>query len=346
MDVLFVEAARTEGLLQELLRERAVFAAGGTDNGFHWQKLTDSSSASLAEGSYRSVEPIKTFFFPPRSVVAAPGGTSPPLQPAARPTVLAGAKACDLRALEILDHVFAQGDFVDPFYVSRRENTLIVASDCTEAGQSCFCTALGIKPYPEEGYDLAVSRLSDGGLVVSVGSDKGEALVHAHASCFRPATQEELREREGSREAMVQKLAGKVSSEGLPDPSVLTEAVKRNWDSEVWEKHAGSCVECGACNLVCATCHCFVLQDYAASGGGNGRAVVWDSCQYKSFARVAGGANPRGRLAQRIRNRFDKKFVFFPQTMGMHACTGCGRCVEACIAGIDIRDVLKEVASA
>jgi len=73
------------------------------------------------------------------------------------------------------------------------------------------------------------------------------------------------------------------------------------------------------------------------------RLRMWDSCLLMSFARVAGGANPRKLLAQRMRNRFDKKFNFFQDTIGRFGCTGCGRCIEACPGKIDIREVLSKL---
>ena len=63
----------------------------------------------------------------------------------------------------------------------------------------------------------------------------------------------------------------------------------------------------------------------------------------KGFARVAGGGNPRPQLWMRLRNRFEKKFDFFPQVADTYACTGCGRCISACPAQIDIRNVLKRL---
>jgi Fe-S oxidoreductase len=72
------------------------------------------------------------------------------------------------------------------------------------------------------------------------------------------------------------------------------------------------------------------------------RLRVWDSCMLKGYARVAGG-NPRPKLFMRLRNRFEKKFDFFPKVAGVYACTGCGRCVSACPAKIDIRKVLKRL---
>ena len=63
----------------------------------------------------------------------------------------------------------------------------------------------------------------------------------------------------------------------------------------------------------------------------------------KDFAKVAGNANPRGKLSQRLRNRFEKKFDFFPKVANVYACTGCGRCISACPAKIDIRKVLGKL---
>ena len=64
---------------------------------------------------------------------------------------------------------------------------------------------------------------------------------------------------------------------------------------------------------------------------------------YKRFALVAGGANPRAHLQERLRNRFEKKFDYFPEVSGDYACTGCGRCFSGCPAKIDIRKILKEL---
>jgi ferredoxin len=49
------------------------------------------------------------------------------------------------------------------------------------------------------------------------------------------------------------------------------------------------------------------------------------------------------RRFQRLRNRYIKKFSFFPDNINLNACTGCGRCVEACPAKIDIRRILKNL---
>jgi len=110
----------------------------------------------------------------------------------------------------------------------------------------------------------------------------------------------------------------------------------------MWEEEAKACVECGACTLICPTCHCFLLYDQKDEAR-MARLRVWDSCMFKGYARVAGGANPRPKLWMRLRNRFDKKFDYFPKVADFYACTGCGRCISACPAKIDIRKVLKRL---
>jgi predicted aldo/keto reductase-like oxidoreductase len=44
-----------------------------------------------------------------------------------------------------------------------------------------------------------------------------------------------------------------------------------------------------------------------------------------------------------LRNRYEKKFEFFPNVLGKIACTGCGRCITGCPAKIDIRRILKNL---
>ncbi len=103
-----------------------------------------------------------------------------------------------------------------------------------------------------------------------------------------------------------------------------------------------TCVECGGCNLVCDTCHCFLLSE-RKEGKQHEKLKVWDSCLYANYARVAGGANPLRTRTQRLRNRFMKKFDFFMDNLGLPACCGCGRCIEVCPGKIDIREVLKDL---
>ena len=71
-------------------------------------------------------------------------------------------------------------------YCAAREQNLIIAGDCTDAGDSCFCTMMGHLPHPEGGYDLLLCPI-EGGYVVETGSEKGERLVDRHGALFEEA---------------------------------------------------------------------------------------------------------------------------------------------------------------
>ena len=70
---------------------------------------------------------------------------------------------------------------------------------------------------------------------------------------------------------------------------------------------------------------------------------LWDSCIRQAYAEVAGGANPRKALGDRIKHRLMHKFVYFFDRYGIDMCTGCGRCVDGCVGEMDIRAVLKKL---
>jgi sulfhydrogenase subunit beta (sulfur reductase) len=246
------------------------------------------------------------------------------------------------REFRILDKVFLDPEYGDPTYGRLRESSVIISSDCTCAIETCFCVAAGGRPWPEEGFDLNLSPV-DEGFIVEEGTEKGREIVRKHAGFFGDPSPEQLALRSKNREAVAEQVRGFVASSGTPDQSLLEGSVMKEYESAVWAEEASTCVECGACNTVCPTCHCFFLYDRNGPGG-PARFRAWDSCLIKDFARVAGGANPRKALWMRLRNRFEKKFDFFRKVAGQYACTGCGRCISACPGKIDIRKVLKRLA--
>jgi ferredoxin len=220
-----------------------------------------------------------------------------------------------------------------------RERCLILSADCTSTLESCFCLALGLPPYPQADFDLNLSEVK-GGFLAEAGSERGRKLVGAHSALFQEAPPGLLSEKQRTRSRITEEVRKNLQQFHVPEKEMLAGAIRKAYEAPLWREEAQACVECGACNTICPTCHCFLLLDRMRSGQ-LGRFRLWDSCLLKDFARVAGGANPRPQLWMRLRNRFEKKFDFFPQLAGIYACTGCGRCILACPAKIDIREVLK-----
>lgn len=327
-------------LLERIGKRFNVYILKETENNLHYQSFDPASTDDIVYQQIRSVLPIKTFFFPAQEKIASyPAGLT---IEEAKPHCIVGVKRCNLESLKVLDFVFKEGDFSDPGYEKLRNENLIISSDCSTFKETCFCLALGIEPYPQESFDLNIARIQEG-FVVEIGSSKGRGLIDDNKSYFQEASEEQIGKRKSSREDLVEQLRKHIQPQGIPPRDSLHEIVKEGFDSDVWKEEVEPCVECGGCNHICPACHCFILYERKRIKDLSERLRVWDSCQYPGFARVAGGANPRGKRFMRLRNRFIKKFVFFPETLGTFGCTGCGRCIEVCPAKIDIRKVLKRL---
>jgi len=302
----------------------------------------DSLGDDVVIGEVRAVEPLKSFFFRAREVVAkgfkdeVPGSGNKPL-------AIVGVKACDLKGFKVQDHVFKDHDCEDPFYDKAREENLIISADCTCVIDTCFCLALGLKPHPQENFDLNLSEVK-GGFIVESGSSKGQELISKNSSLFQKTSKEAIDQKDKQRLEIGKRVEENIKDNEVPNQDSFGSIIEKNYDASIWKEEASTCVECGACNVICPTCHCFLLYDQKDEKK-MARLRIWDSCMIKDFARVAGGANPRERLWMRLRNRFEKKFDFFPKVADFYACTGCGRCISACPAKIDIRKVLKKLVS-
>lgn len=301
-------------------------------------------------GEVRPFEPLKVFFTRSRERVAE--GFKPDVPHAQdKPFAVVGVKACDLKGFKVQDFVFsapggsASGgqnhDYADAAYIKNREQNLIIAADCTCAIETCFCLALGLKPYPQEDFDINLSQV-DTGFLAEARSQKGVALLKKNASLFGEETEAHRRARDAQRERVIAEVQANIAKNDIPLQDRYEGIIERNYEGRVWADEVKTCVECGACTLICPTCHCFLLYDQMIEQK-MARLRTWDSCMFKGYARVAGGANPRPKLWMRLRNRFEKKFDFFPKVAQVYACTGCGRCVSACPAKIDIRKVLRRL---
>ena len=244
--------------------------------------------------------------------------------------VIFGARACDIRALQVLDKVFL-AEPADTFYAARRERGTIVGLACREPGKSCFCGVFGVDPAMPEAD--AVLWETDGEFAFEAYTEKGRKLVKDWPCEERgvdlAALQREIREK-----AARQPYAA-LSLEGIEARS-QTEL----FDSPLWQKLSVACLGCGSCTFACPTCQCYDIRDYDA-GSGVRRYRCWDSCMYSDFTLMAGG-QPRATQAQRFRQRFMHKLRYFPENNGgVYSCVGCGRCVRKCPMGLHIARVIK-----
>jgi len=94
---------------------------------------------------------------------------------------------------------------------------------------------------------------------------------------------------------------------------------------------------------VCPTCHCFDIVDEPEGLDCGARRRNWDFCATCKFTLHASGHNPRGSQNERFRQRVLHKFSIYPKRFAEVLCTGCGRCVRACPAGMDLPEILGQL---
>ena len=324
-----------DDLLSVISKNREVFALKQDNDSYHLVNAGTWDKTQYTLGDFRPVEPLKALVFKPRESLGALFSTEKKEVPE---RIVFGVKNCDLSALQIHDYVFAS-EPVDEHYKELRDKTIIVSCDCTRSCAVCFCPIVDEQPYALKGFDINISVTKIGTLVES-GSARGEKVLQEAAALLEKTTDTIIKERDRARASLTQQIIDQCKPFGLEPGMDLCGAIKKSNEAAWWDEFAKDCVECGACNFSCCTCHCFLLAD-GKNDGVAGRIKQWDACLYLNFARVAGNGNPRKHRSERLHNRFDKKFNFFPTVLKTIACDGCGRCAQACTGKIDIRKVLK-----
>lgn len=251
----------------------------------------------------------------------------------ALPTAFIGVRPCDVAAIAVLDRVLLGGPYVDPVYRERREKCLVVAVQCTRAAKTCFCESMGTGPRAHSGFDLALTEVQDEGrhyFVLESGGPRGEALLAALDA--PPAGEHELT-------AAARAIGGASGQMGRTlDTAGLAERLRANPDHPHWDKVAARCMACGNCTQVCPTCFCTSMADVAALGGGAASRVRrWDSCFAPDFSYIHGGG-ARTSVRARWRHWVTHKLGTWHEQFGGSGCTGCGRCITWCPAGIDFTE--------
>ena len=249
--------------------------------------------------------------------------------------VLLGLHPCDLSAIVCLDKLFLKNRQVEDVYKSRREKTTIVGLTCNEPHASCFCNQMETGPDAQEGYDLLMTDIGNG-FFVRAGSDKGRRILEAYY--FFQVTDEDRRSRKEVIDRLEKALPKKLNLSKIVDNMI------EKFNDDLWKEFSDVCCSCGACNMVCPTCHCFTVIDKTSPDRDTGRRVlVWDTCHFERFAQMAADRSVRSEKSQRYKHRLYDKFYYDFNRHGRYFCVGCGRCEEFCPAHINMRSVLARL---
>ncbi len=286
---------------------------------------------------------LKRYFFPPSRMLFAASreGKSFHVEQSSNGNpkyAFVGVRACEIAALKIHDRVFMGTDFQDSHYAAVRRNAIVIAVNCTRAGEQCFCTSMQTGPEATNGLDLLLTEIPVGDstqFIAEVGSERGETVLAAVPS--RPTEENELRLRTVALDGAKRQIQKQLDTQDLK--SLLQE----HQEQPIWEEVAKQCLMCANCTMVCPTCFCSTVEDVTdLNGNRTERHKRWDSCFTLEFGKVAGG-NFRRSGSARYRQWITHKLASWHDQFGMSGCVGCGRCITWCPVGIDITQVADRV---
>ncbi|MFC1932793.1 4Fe-4S dicluster domain-containing protein, partial [Chloroflexota bacterium] len=298
----------------------------------------DGKDTSFLDWYRNTVVPPKASFFPPMEEMFSfqKSGEGHQIQPPVsdeHKQLIFGIRPCDAKALAMLDMTFEDA-YEDPYYLSRRRNTVLVGLGCTRPYNSCFCTSLGSGPTDQTNVDLMLTDTGDEFLIEEI-SDRGKELIALTGGLDEATKADEARARE-AKEAANSKVTRKLDTKGI-DNKLLASFD----DQDYWEKIAAKCISCGICTFLCPTCYCFDINDELVKQQGT-RFRSWDSCGFPLYTRMP-MENPRLEKWRRVRQKVCHKYEFYPMNFNIIACTGCGRCIRMCPVNWDITQTLESV---
>ena len=326
------------GLLEKWQKDFAVFVPSEA-GGVLQMALWDGQDTAFLDRNRNTAIPPKEKFLPSiqkmfdfrkekGSYVVEPTDGDPTKQ------LLFGIHPCDARAIAIIDMVFKDA-YEDKYYLSRRQNTVLVGMVCTSPYDSCFCTSLGFGPGDAKDVDIMLTDIGDTFVIEEV-TEKGKEML-AGAKGVSEATKDDEKKAAAAKESANAKVSRKIDTAEISKrlPQVFN-------DQEFWEKISAKCVSCGICTFLCPTCYCFDINDEMLRQDTGARYRNWDSCSFAVYTKMP-AENPREEKWRRVRQKVYHKYMFYPELFGMIACTGCGRCIRQCPVNWDIAQTLSSL---
>ena len=219
-------------LLESLKKDYKVYIPIKKDKQRFYKRYIEFSN-DIVIGEVRPFEPLKAFFTRARETVAEDFKPDVP-HAKDKPFAIVGVKDCDLKGFKVQDYVFKDHDYQDPFYIKNREKNLIISADCTCAIDTCFCLALGIKPYPQEDFDINLSEVR-GGFVIEAGSSKGQDIIDKKPRLFQDARKELIIERDNIRAKVIKDVEKNIKENDVPDQELFKGIIEKNYESDIWK---------------------------------------------------------------------------------------------------------------
>jgi sulfhydrogenase subunit beta (sulfur reductase) len=323
--------------IDTLRSEYRVFGPVKERNQVVFKEISSSKDLSM-DYSTTMLSPGKLFIYTPREDILKfrieATLSVEEMKPERTKQVIVGIHPCDVHAILYLDRTFL-GYFTDPFYKTRRENTILIALNCMKVSENCFCSSVGTGPHlkAKSGYDMVLTDFDDDYLV-ELKSSRAFALFKRKR---KEAGPNEWRLKSEKEKSLLK------SFKKVIDVNGLDELFMKNFDHPVWMTTADErCLSCSNCVMVCPTCFCYDIVDEMDMNLKEVRRFrQLDACQDLRFAEVHGG-NYRLKRSSRLR-QFVIHNLNYSSQYGVIKTVGCGRCITWCPTKIDLTDMAKEI---
>jgi len=315
------------GFLEHLSLERTLIGPFDTGKVIEFREVKADEILLDDNSAYNS---IKSFYFPQTELMFTFENNEVTDNTNIPGYVIFGARPCDMEALRVMNVVYSSGKYSDPFFKRRLNANFLIGVGCINTKPGCFCSEMNINKEFSDFCDIMLVPKNDGYIITHT-SAKGMSALKSYSNTL------EINHDIDSNPA---------NCKDLTKNKLMLNITKHDneyFDVIDWEKTVDTCRGCGICTYICPTCYCFDFKDVTKHGKAE-RYKCWDSCMYPKFTLHASGHNPRAKRFERYRQRVLHKYKYVPENFEGHvACTGCGRCLRSCPAGVNIKDIVKQV---
>lgn len=268
------------------------------------KRIDNPSKIKWIDG--RGVMPPKKILYPDGQALSGVKG---------KKIAFVGIPLCDVSAIHLLISKLEKSGLV-----YKRSDLLLIGSEC-KPDNDCFCEFFGTDKL--RGFDIYLQKDGADFSAFSATSIGEKILKKLALKSFETL----------KLKAITHKSLNKVPKEEITRLIGEKEKFK-----DLWDKIANNCFGCGACTAVCPLCYCFRQDEKNTIDGKCESCVAWDSCFAKEFSEIQKRYDLRPQNADRLYNWYHHKFVRSP-----YLCTGCGRCIKACPANLNIKNILLSI---
>lgn len=228
-----------------------------------------------------------------------------------------GLNNCDVWALIAFLEEFSETSLMPSL-----DDILIIASQCVP-NQFCFCNAMGTNKLAP--FDLYLQDKKTHFEIFS-GSEKGKKILEKNG--VKPS----------SSRLTIDEIEAK---DVLPLDKISKIIENREGNEKFWNALANTCFGCGACTAVCPLCFCTSQEVRNDLDGQTSFCLKWDACFAKRFSEIQNHYDLRPQNVDRLYNWYHHKFVRAKFERNHYLCTGCGRCIDACPANLNMKNILE-----